>query len=244
MIILKKIKKLLKILTKVTWLKGLRYGVAANIELEDLIKDIKFNTVIDVGSNRGQFILLVKGFFKKITFHSFEPIIEILNIQKETLKDFDNIFFYNFALGDIKTEKELNILNKPDSSSFLEVNKKSNLRIKNNSDFNLKEKRLIKIFTVNEIFQKLECAKPILMKIDVQGFELDVIKGCGEFLKEIKYILLEVTYGDLYSIQPKSDQVIDFLNDKNFKIINKNKKSKIPYTDIYQQDLLFENEMV
>ena len=56
--------------------------------------------------------------------------------------------------------------------------------------------------------------------------------------------MLEVTYGDLYSIQPKSDQVIDFLNDKNFKIINKNKKSKIPYTDIYQQDLLFENEMV
>ena len=84
MIILKKIKKLFKILTKVTWLKGLRYGVAANIELEDLIKDIKFNT-IDVGSNRGQFILLVKGFLK-ITFHSFEPIIEVLNIQKETLK--------------------------------------------------------------------------------------------------------------------------------------------------------------
>ena len=63
----------------------------------------------------------------------------------------------------------------------MEVNKKSNLRIKNNSDFNLKEKRLIKIFTVNEIFQKLECAKPILMKIDVQGFELDVIKGCVNF---------------------------------------------------------------
>ena len=34
--------------------------IAANIELEDLIKDLKFETIIDVGSYKGQFILLIE----------------------------------------------------------------------------------------------------------------------------------------------------------------------------------------
>ena len=56
------------------------------IELEDLVKDLKFNTVVDIGSNKGQFILLIeKLFYSDKIIYSFEPIKEVFEKQKKRL---------------------------------------------------------------------------------------------------------------------------------------------------------------
>ena len=44
--------KLIKLLNNKVWRKGILKNIAANIELEDLVKNLKFNTVIDIGSNK------------------------------------------------------------------------------------------------------------------------------------------------------------------------------------------------
>jgi len=82
--ILNKLIKLLKLLKNKKTRVGLVNNIAANIELEDLVKNLEFNTVLDIGSNKGQFILLVEKLFKNDKFfYSFEPIKEVLKKQKK-----------------------------------------------------------------------------------------------------------------------------------------------------------------
>ena len=80
------IKKVLKLCRSKIFIKGMFYGIAATVELENLLKDINPpKTVIDVGSNKGQFILLLEKIFPNKSVHSFEPINEMLEKQKNFL---------------------------------------------------------------------------------------------------------------------------------------------------------------
>ena len=81
MILLKKIFLLCK---SKLWFYGLVNGIAANIELLKLIESIKkLKTLIDVGSNKGQFMLLLEKLFPNISIISFEPIKEEMHKQKK-----------------------------------------------------------------------------------------------------------------------------------------------------------------
>ena len=80
---LKKIFKLFKLSKFKLWRKGLLNGIAATIELENMVKDINPETSIDVGSNKGQFIILIEKLFPNKTVYSFEPIKEMINKQKK-----------------------------------------------------------------------------------------------------------------------------------------------------------------
>ena len=80
--LLKKIYKFFKLSKSKLWRKGLLNGIAATVELENLVKDINPETIIDVGSNKGQFILLIEQLFPKKTIYSFEPLTEILEKQR------------------------------------------------------------------------------------------------------------------------------------------------------------------
>ena len=171
MFILNKTNKLFKIIKNKTWRKGLLRNIAANIELENLVKDLNFETVIDVGSNKGQFILLIEGIYKNKKIFSFEPIEYILKKQIEFFKNNKNIFFYNFALGSNSKFKKFYITKRKDSSSFLKVENSKN------KDFKIIEEKNVEIKTLDETFSKINLISPILLKIDVQGFELEVLKG-------------------------------------------------------------------
>lgn len=233
---MKLIKKILKLSESKLWLLGLIHGIFANVELENLIKNIEEpETVIDIGSNKGQFILLIENIFPGKKIHSFEPIVELINKQKNFFKYKKNIHFYNIALGSISKFEKFLITNRTDSSSFLEIEKKKNY----SNYYSVKEKRKIKIETLDRIFYKKRIAYPILIKIDVQGFELEVLKGSRKLLKKTKYVLLEVSQNEMYKKQPKESKIIDFLQKNNFKISKSNKWSGIKNTNFKQRDILF-----
>ena len=147
--LLNQLIKLIKLLKNKKTRKGLFNNIAANLELEDLVKDLKFQTVFDIGSNKGQFILLIEKLFnsdKKI--YSFEPIIEILEKQKNFFTKRENISFFNFALGKKSSTMILNITKRKDSSSFLEIN-----NIIKNSDYLMEEKREIEVKSLDELMK-------------------------------------------------------------------------------------------
>ena len=61
-----------------------------------------------------------------------------------------------------------------------------------------------------------ECERPVFMKIDVQGSELDVLKGCGDALPFIDWIYVEVSYVTLYSGQPLAGDIVRYLAERRF----------------------------
>ena len=218
MLLLNKIFKFFKLLKYNLWRKGLLNGIAATIELENMVKDTNPETIIDVGSNKGQFIMLIEQLFPDKIIYSFEPLVEPLEIQKRFFSYKKNIFFYNFALGSNPSTKEFFITERMDSSSFFKIN----IENTNNIHYKIKNQRNIQIRTLDEIMIDQEIIQPILIKIDVQGFELEVLKGAEKILEKTNYLLVEVSEKEMYQHQPIQDEIITFLKDRNFHTLKQN----------------------
>ena len=90
---------------------------------------------------------------------------------------------------------------------------------------------------------KLNYTNNILIKLDVQGFEKNVLMGSRKNLKKIKYILIELSSSEIYKNQHTEKNIINFLKKKNFKIIKKINKNYIS-KNIYQSDFLFVNKSI
>ena len=55
-----------------------------------------------------------------------------------------------------------------------------------------------------------------LLKIDVQGFEMAVLEGCKERLREFSYLYIECSFVELYKGQALANEVIDYLSDHHY----------------------------
>ena len=236
--ILKKILKFLKLLKYSLWRRGLFNGIAATVELQNIVKETNPETIIDIGSNKGQFVMLIEQLFPNKVIHSFEPLDEPLKKQKKFFSYKKNIFFYNFALGSQTGTREFFVTKRMDCSSFLRVDTK---KIENDI-FKIDELKNIQIKTLDEIIMNQNINKPILIKIDVQGFELEVLKGALELLKKVDYLLIEVSDNTIYEEQPLSIEIITFLESKNFKILKQTSKTKNNLSNNFQGDVLFHNK--
>ena len=85
--------------------------------------------------------------------------------------------------------------------------------------------------------------KPVLIKIDVQGFELEVLKGSKKTLPNIDYLLLEVSKNQMYNKQAIELEIINFLKKEKFIIMESSKWKKINNTEFMQRDILFKRKI-
>jgi hypothetical protein len=56
-----------------------------------------------------------------------------------------------------------------------------------------------------------------LLKVDTQGFEMPVFRGLGDWIREIRVILCEVSVNPLYAGTPMMTDVVTFLGSQGFK---------------------------
>ncbi len=230
------LKKILNLCKSKIWLKGMLSGIYATIELQELIKGIKTpETIIDIGSNKGQFILLIEKIYPNKNIYSFEPIKEMIDKQKKFFAYKNNIIFHNVALGSSNTLKEFLITTRMDSSSFLKIVSDNN----KNKNYDIVENRNIQINTLDELLINEKISHPVLIKIDVQGYELEVLRGANNLLKKTDYLLLEVSKNEMYQNQPIEKEVVEYLKNLNFDILKSNNWSKIQNTNFYQRDIIF-----
>ena len=57
---------------------------------------------------------------------------------------------------------------------------------------------------------------PAMLKLDVQGFELEALRGCEDLLECFAYVYAECSFVELYTGQPLADEVILWLRERNF----------------------------
>jgi FkbM family methyltransferase len=82
--------------------------------------------------------------------------------------------------------------------------------------------------------------KPDLIKIDTQGYELEILKGCNATLKCGEFVLLEVSFLDIYVNCPLAADVISYLDNQGFVIYDICTLMKRPLDNaLYQADIPF-----
>lgn len=179
---------------------------------ENLNKDDIF---LDIGANIGQHSLFaskIVGNTGKII--AFEPLKDIYKQFKESIEknNFTNLFIYNNACGEInkKIPIYLNIKNMGGSSL-----------IKNtyNSVKDLSE--VIEVINPTNILNRE--TKINFIKIDVEGYELEVLKGLKDIIQKFKpKILLEYSpyYYKIKNFGDDSQKILDFLFENNYSVFD------------------------
>ena len=165
------------------------------------LEKYKIYKLIDVGSHKGEFL---KNFlkFKNIKIaYAFEPQVEIFKILNKNLNKYKNIIKHNIAL-DSKIGKKKIYINKLSSTSTLStINKKSlylkikKLLLQNNGSSS--RGYIVKTSTFDEFFKKNDL-KDVLLKIDVEGFEYNVLLGSKKLIHKIKFIIIEKQFYNLH----------------------------------------------
>lgn len=154
--------------------------------------------IIDVGANSGQF----GSFIRKIGFDgyiaSFEPVKSVYDKLEMMAKEDDKWLCYNLALGDKKEKKTLNVYESTIFSSFLEVNEYSK-NIWQSLDNVVPE--IVDVVRLDDILggiaDRTGCAN-FYLKMDTQGYDINVFRGAVESLERISSIQSELSLIPIY----------------------------------------------
>jgi FkbM family methyltransferase len=160
-----------------------------------LLDQLGINLVADIGANIGQYSLeLINGGYKK-NIISFEPLTDVYDKLVERAGYFDNWTIYDrCAIGNETGEIEINVSENYESSSIYNVLEKS-IQAEPSTKFIKKEK--VKIVKLSDSL-KFDKNSKIHLKIDVQGFEEQVLLGAAAIFDHVYSIEVEISLLPLY----------------------------------------------
>lgn len=147
--------------------------------------------IFDVGSNQGQFCeMLEQGLQgKSFLIHSFEPSKYTFNSLKSNLEKYSNIIFNNIGIGKEIGELQL-YYDKPGSGlASLSQRRLDHFDI----DFNLSETVIIN--TIDNYCAQHKIDRIDLLKLDIEGHELDALHGAVNMLKDQKINMISFEFG-------------------------------------------------
>ena len=209
--------------------------------ISNFLQNKSIKTVIDVGAHKGEFIecsLKIKSVNKVI---AFEPQKKIFSLLEKKFLNNDKIFLNNIAL-DIDEGKKVIKINKLSSTSTLNEIDDSSFYFKFKSFLLYEKDSIISEEEINTVsfdnfFDGKIFDENTLLKIDTEGYELNVLKGSNQKIKEVKYILIENQFSKMYKNVDFKDSH-NFLISKNFKLL---KKFRFP--TLHYEDRLYINEL-
>ena len=200
------------------------------------LSKLDIEKIIDIGAHKGEFLESALKIEKVNSFYAFEPQKSIFKQLNEKFSNNQKITLFNYAMDKKIAIRKLKINKLSMTSSLAEINDKSlYLKVKNfllSSKSNFENEYDVQTQTVDKVFENISLQKALL-KIDVEGFEMNVIEGSYIKLKEIPFILLENQFGNHYKNNNFS-AIVKLLSEQNFIICK-----KFLFPTLHYQDVLF-----
>jgi FkbM family methyltransferase len=171
-------------------------------------------TVIDVGGNTGQFAQLIHRLCPQARIYSFEPIPDCFRELQKTLEHIPRAMAFPLALGDVAGAAQMNCSAFTPCSSMLSGTK--NLS-EDYPDAAVVERVEIEVARMDDVFRSMILEPEILIKLDVQGYELSTLKGGAITLAKAALVVVEVCFfRRLYQNQPLFDDIYRALFEMGF----------------------------
>lgn len=210
---LRKARKLARLLAHPGYWRGLGYGVAATIEHRDALGGLDLATVVDIGANKGQFSLFARAAFPHARITAFEPLAEPAARFDALFAGDRRMTLHRVAIGPERGQATIHVAARDDSSSLLPITEQQTALY---PETRLKETRTIDVAPLDGFLDAADIAPPALLKLDVQGFELEALKGCEALLGRFAYVYAECSYVEFYAGQALADQVVAHLAARGF----------------------------
>jgi FkbM family methyltransferase len=203
-----------------------------------------FDTVIDVGANIGQFAQTLIHYQFDGRIYSVEPYSKA---HQELIRKSQNLANWQIiprcALGKADGFSKLNISQNSYSSSILQILPKHTGAA---PDSFYIEDEPISIQTLDGVFNSAKfLSRKCLLKIDVQGFEEEVLAGGKSLLTKVGGVKIELSLAELYEGQASYKQLLNLLESYGFHIWNLEPGFRNPVSgETYQFDVIMVHHSV
>jgi len=162
------------------------------------LQHMQIRTIIDIGANTGQFASHIHEIIPNAMLYAFEPLQDCYEELVINLTGVMQFKAFNLALGNESGTTEIHRSEYSLSSSLLpmaELHKESFPFTRNETI------QVIQVAKLDEIAHEMELQKPLMIKIDVQGFEDKVIAGGLQTITQADIIIVEMSIEPLYEGQ-------------------------------------------
>jgi len=188
------------------------FGMKSVKELITSVEDVVF---VDVGGYKGtvsEWVLSNVGSIKSVVI--FEPFYENYNKLKDKFRTKENVEVVNKAVSSFVGSSNLNVFDHKGLNSLCAVGG-------NAYSFDTRENSVVTpvdVISLDSYFDDSD--SQFFVKVDVQGAELDVLKGMVKLFESdrILGIIIEISVVDFYESQSLSVDLIAYISQYNFVI--------------------------
>lgn len=198
------------------WVRALGQGVAPGLEHVTLLRCLQPSVVVDIGANRGQFALAVRHASPVARIWAFEPLPQAAEMFRKLFVKDDNVRLFPVAVGRDTGEAIIHVSARDDSSSLLPITARQDELFPGTAESGTQTVRVVHL---EDCLGAEELRAPALLKLDVQGFELEALQGCESLLHKFSWVYAECSFVELYAGQALADEVIAWLRKRNFRIV-------------------------
>lgn len=179
--------------------------------LEDVkVRGFLPNYILDVGANYGLWSETAREVFPNAIFTMIEPQIEMKSHLDRFCERSPGSRWINAGAGPVPGELALTVWPDLAGSSFLPTEEDAKA-------YN-KDRRVVPVITIDSLFKDDKQPVPELVKMDIQGFELEALKGATAILEHTELIILETSTFSFQTRQPVMSEVIAFMAEKGFQV--------------------------
>jgi FkbM family methyltransferase len=169
--------------------------------------------VLDVGANTGQFAELIRQVLPDARIISFEPIDECFKMLQKNMSTRPPFEAFQLALGNEPGEAIINRNAFSPSSSLLQMKA---LHVDELPQTREVQEETISVEKLDNLSSSLSLETPFIVKVDVQGFEEQVILGGSKTLAKADAVIIEVSSHPLFEGAPTFDQVYQLMKQLGF----------------------------
>jgi FkbM family methyltransferase len=210
-----KLRKLVVILASGDglWIRALRCGVPAGVEHRSVVGPPNCRTVVDIGANRGQFALAARRRWPAAGVISFEPLPKPAAMFRRVFKRDSGVVLHEAAIGPRDELGTMHVSRRDDSSSLLAISPLQGKIFPGTQEVGTVR---VKVAPLAVFVDEDHLLEPALLKIDVQGYELEVLRGCEPLLPKFERVYCECSFIELYKGQNLAGAVIGWLADRGY----------------------------
>lgn len=224
------------LLTRIRRLLGCHRSVQP-IQVDDMdralehlaAKGLKPRCVLDIGAAKGYWTEAHAWRFRDAEFFMIDPLAESEPFLQSLCKTDRRFHYLLSAVGSTCGEVEMNVSPDCDGSSAM-----------HHPSDDLSRRRKVPLVTIDSLIEQGRISPPQLVKIDVQGFEMQVLDGGQKMFETAEVFIIEANLYEFMPGMPLVHELVAYMAQRGYRVYDMAGFLRRPYeNDLAQMDIVF-----
>lgn len=169
---------------------------------------LRFNTIIDGGANKGPFTRAATETYPDAQIIAFEPLPDLAEALRRNLTDRPQVKVMESALG--SREGTIDFSGRPQAA-----------RSGGSGAGTMHKGEVLEVSVcrLDNALQQILLRPPILLRLDLQGFEIEALRGGVEALSKMDYVIIETSFIPRHAGEPTFLDILEYLRSAGFSFI-------------------------